>query len=56
MADDENNDEPRLFGHKVPTKRAPLWVRIILWMLLILLAGIGFYYTNQVTFDRVLNR
>lgn len=56
MAENKNEDEPTLFGKKVPTKRAPLWLRILLMALLILLAGIGFYFTNQQTFDRVLNR
>ena len=56
MSEEKQDETPRVFGRKVPTKRAPLWVRILLWILVILLAGIGFYYTNQTTFDRVMNR
>ena len=41
-------------GEAVPTR--PRWVRWLLMLLLIALCGIGFYFTNAVTFERVLNR
>ena len=57
MDEEKREEEPmEIMGFSVPTKRAPLWVRILLMLALLAIVGIGFYLTNEITFERVNNR
>lgn len=56
MSEEKDEKKMTVSGFEIPSKRAPLWVRILLMIALLLLAGLGFYITNETTFERVLNR
>ncbi|MFP6583812.1 MAG: hypothetical protein VCD00_14830 [Candidatus Hydrogenedentota bacterium] len=52
----QEDKKTRLWRFPIPTQRAPLWLRILLMIALLLVAGLGFYLTNAATFERISNR
>ena len=53
---EQQDNKKRIRGIPIPTQRAPLWIRILLMIALLLIVGLGFYLTNAATFERVMNR
>ena len=52
----EENEQPDPFADKVGIVRRPVWMRIAILIFIVLIAGVAFYFTNQITIERVQNR
>ena len=45
-----------IFGDRVPIKRRPLWMRVVLLLILLAIVGIGFYFANLLTIEYYRNQ
>ena len=43
-------------GNRIPSQRAPRWVRLLLMAGLIALCAVGFYFSNPITVEKLMNR